>query len=69
MCFVVNLDLPEMTESTKTQDKALFRCVSDDIKALMTLEERGGKTYLNTADKEELFLMQTHFYFGPSNEE
>lgn len=27
MCFVVNLDLPEMTESTKTQDNALFKCV------------------------------------------
>lgn len=64
MCFVVNSDLPEVTESTKTQDNALFNSVSDDIKASMTLEERGGKAYLNMADKEEAFLMQTHFYFG-----
>lgn len=65
MCFVVNLDLPEMTESTKTQDNAFFKCVSDDIKASMTLEERGGKAYLNTADEEEAFSDADTFLFWP----
>lgn len=63
MCFVVNLDLPEMTESTKTQDNALFSSVSDDVKASLTLEERGGKAYLNTADKEEAFFDADTFLF------
>lgn len=38
--------------------------VCDDIKASMTLEERGGKAYLNTADKEEAFF-DAKFLFRP----
>lgn len=38
--------------------------VCDDIKASMTLEERAGKAYLDTADKEEAFF-DAKFLFRP----